>query len=103
MIFAFSVLWAAGAIAAYLYAHERGIPWSLALSALPAFLLELSFYFTLGTERLRARIEKFPPAGIASLLCAAALLPYSLAALALGTFSWTAFGAIAALVFAASF
>ena len=54
MLFAFPLLWAAGAVAAYFYAQDRGIPWATALAVLPAFLLEVSLYFTMGVERLRA-------------------------------------------------
>ncbi len=61
MILAFPLLWAAGALAGFLYAQARGISWSTAALALPALLLEVSFYYTLGSERLRARLEKLPP------------------------------------------
>lgn len=61
MILAFPLLWAAGALAGILYAQARGVPWSTAALALPAFLLEVSFYYALGSERLRARLEKLPP------------------------------------------
>ena len=62
MLFAFPLLWAAGAVAAFFYAQDRGIPWATALAVLPAFLLEVSLYFTMGVERLRLRLEKLPPA-----------------------------------------
>ncbi len=103
MLFAFPLLWAAGAIAAYYYCQERGIPWSTALLVLPAFLLEISFYFTLGVDRLRTRVEKLSPPVLAALLSLAAVLPYTLAASAFGTFEWYRFGSIAALALAASF
>ncbi len=61
MLFAFPLLWAAGAVAAFFYAQDRGIPWTTALAVLPAFLLEVSLYFTMGVERLRLRLEKLPP------------------------------------------
>src|SRR4029077_14506322 len=47
MLLAFPLLWAAGAVAALLYAQDRGIPWATALAVLPAFLLEVSLYFTM--------------------------------------------------------
>src|SRR5579872_5756028 len=103
MLFAFPLLWAAGAVAAYFYAQERGIPWHTALAVLPAFLLEVSLYFTVGVERLRFRLEKWPPAAVAVAMVIAAVSPYSLAALALGNFSWHSLGGIAALAVVAAF
>ncbi len=103
MLFAFPLLWAAGAVAAYFYAQDRGIPWTAALAVLPAFLLEMSLYFTVGVERLRFRLEKLPPAGVAVALVLAAIAPYSLAALALRNFSWHSLGVIAALAVVAAF
>jgi uncharacterized protein len=103
MLFAFPLLWAAGAVFAYFYAQDRGIPWAAALAVLPAFLLEASLYFTVGVERLRFRLEKFPPAGVAVALVIAAVAPYTLAALALRSFTWHSLGVIAALAVVAAF
>ncbi len=103
MLFAFPLLWAAGTLAAYFYAQDRGIPWNTALAVLPAFLLEASLYFTVGVERLRLRLEKLPPAGVAVAMVIAAVAPYSLAALALRHFSWHSLGGIAALAVVAAF
>src|SRR5690349_18797156 len=97
MILAFPLLWAIGAAAAYWYSQDRGIPWPTAQAVLPAFLLETSFYYVLGVERLRARLEKLPPAGVAAGLTIAAVIPYSAASLALGTFHWQSLASIAAL------
>src|SRR5579872_7552340 len=87
MLFAFPLLWAAGAVSALLYAQDRGIPWATALAVLPAFLLEVTLYFTMGVERLRLRLEKLPPSGVAVALVAAAVAPYALASLLLRNFS----------------
>jgi membrane protease YdiL (CAAX protease family) len=103
MLFAFPLLWAAGAVAAFFYAQDRGIPLTAALAVLPAFLLEASLYFTVGVERLRFRLEKLPPAGVAVALVIAAVAPYTLAALALRNFSWHSLGVIAALAVVAAF
>lgn len=100
---AFPLLWAIAVIAAYWYAQDREIPWPIALAALPAFLLEISFYFVLGTERLRGRLERLPPAARAGILTAAAVVPYCVASLALGSFDWPSLGILAALAAAASF
>src|SRR6266853_2500154 len=103
MILVFPLLWAAAAAAAYFYAQDRGIPWTTALAVLPAFLLEASFYYTLGAERLRTRFERLPPAGVAAALTAAALAPYALASIATGTFSWRSLGILGALALASAF
>ncbi len=103
MILAFPLLWAAGALAGILYAQARGVPWSTAALALPAFLLEVSFYYALGSERLRARLEKLPPAALALALTAAALIPYAAASLAFGSFRWQSLAILAILAGGASF
>jgi membrane protease YdiL (CAAX protease family) len=103
MILAFPLLWAVGAAAAYWYSQDRGIPWATALAALPAFLLEVSFYYVLGVERLRARLERLPPAGVAASLTVAAVLPYCAASLALRSFHWGSLAWIAVLAAAAAF
>ena len=103
MLLAFPLLWAAGAVAALFYAQDRGIPWATALAVLPAFLLEVSLYFTMGVERLRLRLEKLPPVGVAMALVGAAMAPYALASLVLRCFSWHSLGVIAALAVVAAF
>ncbi len=70
---------------------------------LPAFLLEVTFYASLSSERFRARLERMPPAILATLLTISAILPYCLATLALGTFQWQALGWISLLAAAVSF
>jgi membrane protease YdiL (CAAX protease family) len=80
--------------------HLQNIPW---LAALPAFLLEVTFYASLGSERIRARLERLPPAIFATLLAISGVLPYCLATLAFGTFRWSALGWIALLAAAVSF
>src|SRR5437660_4566995 len=103
MILVFPLLWAAGAAAAYFYAQDRGIPWTTALAVLPAFLLEVSFYYTLGVERLRTRFERLSPAGVAAALTVAALAPYTLASIASGTFSWRSLVILGALALVSAF
>ncbi|HUA85369.1 MAG TPA: CPBP family intramembrane glutamic endopeptidase [Bryobacteraceae bacterium] len=97
------LLWAACAIAAYIYAVEQHIPLSRAFAVLPAFLLEATFFYALARDRIRARLEKFPPAAVALALTLAAVAPYSAAYLAAGDFHWRAWWTIAALAAAASF
>ena len=60
-------------------------------------------YFTMGVERLRLRLEKLPPAGVAVALVIGAVTPYTLATLAVGHFSWHSLGVIAALAVVAAF
>ena len=103
MLLAFPILWLVGAVAAYMYALDRGISWATAVTVLPAFLLEVSFYYVLGTESLRSKIEKLSRPGIAALLSVAGIIPYWLAASALHVFSWTVLGSIVAMCLIASF
>src|SRR5579862_8049294 len=100
---ALPLVWVACAIAAALYSQQQNIPWSIALAALPAFLLEVTFFYVLGSERLRTRIETLPGVGIATALTLAAVAPYCVASLALGSFRWQSLAWIAALAAAASF
>jgi membrane protease YdiL (CAAX protease family) len=81
----------------------QNIPWHAAAAALPAFLLEVAFYSSLASERIRARFEKLPPALFAGILTIAAVLPYSLATIAFGTFRLQVLGIIALLAGAVSF
>ena len=103
MILVFPLLWAAATAAAYFYSQERGIPWSAALPVLPAFLLEISFYYVLGAESLRARLEKMPRGGTAFALVVTAVAPYTLASVALGNFAWHSFAWVAGFAFASAF
>ncbi len=97
MIWALPLFWLACATAGYFYALQRGIPSSVVLAALPAFLLEATLFLTLGVESWRKKLERLPPAGVASLLVLAAIAPYCAASLALGSFRWQALAGIALL------
>jgi membrane protease YdiL (CAAX protease family) len=61
------VLWLAGAIAAYFYSGAKSIPAAVALPVAVAFLLEISFYVTLGTGLLQ-RPELLAASGVVSYL-----------------------------------
>lgn len=100
---ALPLVWLGCAIAAIVYAGQQHIPWHLTLLALPAFLLEATFYFALGQEKWRARLERLSPALVALALTAAAAAPYCAASLVFGTFGWRALAAIAGLAAVASF
>ncbi len=78
----------------------ENLPWQ---TALPAFVLEVTFYASLASERVRAGFERLPPVLFAALLTVSAILPYCLATLAFGTFEWRGLAAIAALAGAVSF
>jgi len=98
MIFwALPLFWLACATAGYFYSLQRGIPSPVVLAALPAFLLEATFFLTLGVESWRKRLEKLRPAGVAAVLVLAAVAPYCAAALAFGSFRWQALAGIALL------
>src|ERR1051325_9516331 len=79
-------LWAVASLAGYIYALQQHIPVPEAMRVLPAFLMEAGFFYVLGSDRLRARVERWPPAVTAFALIVAAVLPYSEAELALGSF-----------------
>lgn len=97
------LVWAACGIAGCLYALHQNIPWSVALKAFPAFLLEATFFYALAVERVRARIEKLSPAATALALTAAAIAPYCAASLVFRTFRMEALGEITLLAASASF
>ena len=52
-MWALPLVWFGSSMAAYLYSRQYHIPLHLTLAALPAFLLEASFYYALGVERWR--------------------------------------------------
>jgi membrane protease YdiL (CAAX protease family) len=98
MIFwALPLFWLACATAGYFYGLQRGIPNSVVLAALPAFLLEATLFLTLGVETWRKKLEKLRPAGVAALLVLAAIGPYCAASLAFGSFRWQSLVGIALL------
>jgi membrane protease YdiL (CAAX protease family) len=97
------LIWVVCALAAYFYSLQQHIPLATAAAAFPAFLLEVTFFYVLGSERLRARIEKLPPATVALMLVAAAVAPYCAASLALGSFRLSPLLWIAGLAAIASF
>jgi CAAX protease family protein len=97
MIWALPLFWLACATAGYFYALQRGIPSSVVLAALPAFLLEATLFLTLGVESWRKKLERLPPGGVAALLVLGAIAPYCAASLALGSFRWQALAGIALL------
>ncbi len=92
---ALGILWLLSAAAAYIYTRQYGVPVHLALAVFPAFLLEITFYYALGMERWRARLEKLAPATIGLILTLAAVAPYCVASFALGNFEARSLGWIA--------
>jgi membrane protease YdiL (CAAX protease family) len=65
--------------------------------------LEATLFLAVAFEGIRRRLEKFPPPGVAATLVLAAVAPYVVATLAIGSFSWMHLGAIAALAGVLSF
>jgi membrane protease YdiL (CAAX protease family) len=102
-VLALPLIWLAAAVAGLLYAAQESIPFRLALAALPAFLLEVTFYTVLGIERWRTRIEKLPPWVVAGLLTLAAAVPYWASSFAFGSFHWRSLAWVAGLAAAAAF
>ena len=98
MIFwALPLFWLACATVGYVYSLQRGIPSSVVLAALPAFLLEATLFLTLGVETWRKRLERLRAVGVAALLVVGAIAPYCAASLAFGSFRWQALAGIALL------
>ncbi|MDX2154293.1 MAG: CPBP family intramembrane glutamic endopeptidase [Bryobacteraceae bacterium] len=77
---AIALLWLVGCIAGLVYAHSQNIPGAIAAAVLPAFLAELTFYVASVVEPSRRRFEAAAsPAVRATLMTAAAMLPWLLA------------------------
>jgi membrane protease YdiL (CAAX protease family) len=102
MLWGLLLFWIAGAGAGWFYAQMRGAPSAVAFAVLPAFLLEATFFLSLGLESVRSRIEKLRPGTAALLLTVSAVLPYAVAALATASFDFRAFGTILGLAAVAS-
>jgi membrane protease YdiL (CAAX protease family) len=100
---ALPLLWLACAIAALAYSQQQNIPFHQALLALPAFLLEASFYYAMGQESWRARWERFSPATVAMLLTLAGVVPYCAVSIPFGFFRWEGLATLAAVAGLASF
>ncbi len=74
------------------------------MAALPAFLVEIALYLTLAYDPVRKRLESTTqPVLFAACLLTSAIIPYLMASLALGTFSWNAFLVLLSLTILASF
>jgi membrane protease YdiL (CAAX protease family) len=64
----------------------------------PAFVLEATLFLALAVEGVRASLDKLSRAAVAGVLVVAAVAPYLVASITLGSFSWMMFGALTALV-----
>ncbi len=94
---------AACAIAGYLYSLQQHIPTGMTVAVLPAFLLEAAFFYVLAVDRARARVEKMAPATAGAALTLAAIAPYLVATIGLGTFRWQSLAWILGLAAVISF
>ena len=80
---------AAGAI----YAVLENIPPAVAAPILAAFLLQISFYLLPAFPAARQRLEeRFGPAGIAAIALLAAVVPYLVYSVPIGTLRWESLG-----------
>jgi uncharacterized protein len=90
-------VWALGGIGGLLYAQYQHIPGWAVRAALPAFLLEASFYLAPGFEAVRDRLQALGSrAALAIGIVVSALLPYVVASAGMGQFRWRALGALTA-------
>lgn len=85
------------------YADDRGIPRHIALSVLPALLLELALYFLSGVTAVRDRLAALAPARAALVIASTAPISYAVYSIPLGLFSWLAFFGLFAAAAVASF
>lgn len=95
--------WMACFTAGYLYTQQRGVPLNLVFTVTPAFLLEATLFLAVGIEGWRRKLERFPPAAVAGLLTLAAVAPYCLASVPLGSFDGATLVMLAGLAAAVSF
>jgi membrane protease YdiL (CAAX protease family) len=98
------VVWTVACIAAYVYSQQQNIPSSLTIALLPAFLVELGFYLVLGFAVVRKAFDRTGSKPVrAGLLAASAVVPYLLVSLCTGTFHFSSFLTLLAVVLVASF
>ena len=83
-----AAVWALGSIAAYFYSSQQSIPAAIALPVALAFLVELSFYLTVGFDDIRRRWNSYT-------LFASTLIPYCLYSIPAHVFAWKRFGMLA--------
>jgi CAAX protease family protein len=84
------LVWIVGAIGGVFYSQYKDIPTAVAVPVLLAFLVELTFYFGLGAEAVRSRMEELGNRLPLALLVSASV-PYLLATVPTGLVSgWNA-------------
>lgn len=80
-----AAVWALGSIAAFFYSQRLHVPASIAVPVALAFLIELTFYLTIGFDQIRRRWR--PVA-----LLGSALAPYCVYSIPVHVFDWKRFG-----------
>src|SRR3954468_12853219 len=91
-------LWAALAVAGWLYASLYGVPAGLAAAFVAAMAIEIALYIVPGFAGARAVFDSIaPPAVRALALTVSALVPYLVYSLGTRTFHWSWFGVLALL------
>jgi CAAX protease family protein len=85
-----AAVWALGSIAAFLYSAQQDIPGLIALPVAVAFLVELSFYLTVGFDDVRRRWRPHT-------LFGSTLIPYCLYSIPAHVFAWKQFGLLVLL------
>lgn len=103
MLFALPAVWLICAVAGYLYSQQQGIPAWMFRAAIGAILLEITFYYMLGVESLRTRLERLSPAMVGVVLTLAAITPYVALTLGFHSFRWASLGWLTLLAGLASF
>jgi len=88
------VLWVIGSATAIGYAYQQHIPSYVWMAALPALLLEASFYIAPGFAAVRQRLIRLGRNRLPALLIASALIPYLIFSVGVGNFRGESFATV---------
>jgi membrane protease YdiL (CAAX protease family) len=103
-LIALVLVWTAACIAAYFYSLQQNIAPAVTGAVLPALLIEAALYLVPGFPEVRKRFDDISPKVLrAAVLASSGVLSYILAAVALGTFNFTALLLLTVLTALASF
>jgi len=83
-----AAVWALGSIAAFFYSQQLQLPAHIAVPVALAFLIELSFYLTIGFDQIRRRWRPLA-------LFASTLVPYCVYSIPVHVFDWKRFALLA--------
>ncbi|MDQ6760095.1 MAG: CPBP family intramembrane metalloprotease [Acidobacteriota bacterium] len=103
-IIALALVWTAACVAAFVYSQQQNLPSRLAFILLPAFLIEIGLYLVPGFPEVRKRFDRIASKEArAVLLTLAAIVPYLVVTVRLGSFRFTSFFQLVALAAGVAF